>query len=116
MTTTYHLTPVAFVRTTGGRLNVLLAVDEGDLHLFDGEPALLVSHRPGAAHHELQVEGAEALDARAIDAVRGVAHELARLIEGAFDVRGEFDGQRLLGQRVPVVASAGCFALVAGRD
>ena len=114
MTSTFALIPVAFLRSVGGMFSVLLAVDEGDAQLFDGEPALLVVHRPGASAAELQVEGAEALVPDAVEVVASVASELVRLIEGAFDDDGAFDGERLLGARVVVDAPVGSFALRGG--
>ena len=111
MTSTFALIPVAFLRSVGGVFSVLLAVDEGDAQLFDGEPALLVVHRPGAPAADMQVEGAEALVPAAVEVVAGVATELVRLIDAAFTDDGAFDGERLLGARVVVDAPAGSFRL-----
>ncbi|MBC7462418.1 MAG: hypothetical protein H7287_13760 [Thermoleophilia bacterium] len=111
MTSTYFLIPVAFLRSVGGLFSILLAVDEGDAQLFDGEPALLVVHRPGAPAEALQVEGAEALIPAAVEVVASVATELVNLIEAAFTSAGEFDGERLLGARIAIDAPTGSFAL-----
>ncbi|MCW2972343.1 MAG: hypothetical protein JWN72_616 [Thermoleophilia bacterium] len=111
MTSTFSLIPVAFLRSVGGSLSVLLAVDEGDAQLFGGEPALLVVHRPGADPAALQVEGAEALVPAAVEVVASVATELAALVDGAFTSAGEFDGELLLGARITVAAPVGSFDL-----
>lgn len=92
-------------------MRVLLAVDEGDVQLFEGEPALLVAHRPFAPAELLRVEGADALVAAALDAVVSAASELAALIDAAHDRGGQFDGERLLGRRVTIAAPAGSFRL-----
>jgi hypothetical protein len=112
VSSTFHLIPVAFLRSTGGMVNVLLAVDEGDEQLFEGEPALLVAHRPGSPPHELRVETAAALAQESLDAVQRVADVLAQLIEGAYTRQGEFDPDLLLGKRVPLDAPSGTFTLV----
>jgi hypothetical protein len=97
----FELIAVAFVRSTGGRVRVLLAIDREGRQLFDGEPALLAEHRPGRAAHELTLEGADRIDVAAIEHVRLlVAAGLAQLVEDAFDQEGTFDGQRLLGRAV----------------
>jgi hypothetical protein len=97
----FELVAVAFVRSTGGRIRVLLAVDRDGEQLFDGEPALLAEHRPGSSPDELQLDGADAIDVDAVARVRAlVAVELAALVEGSFNRRGEFDGQLLLGRTV----------------
>jgi hypothetical protein len=107
---TFDLVAVAFMRSVGGRVRVLLAIDRDGEQLFEGEPALLVEHRPGTAASELVVDGADRIDPAAFELVaRLAAAELAALIEASFDETGEFDGQRLLGRPVQLRARSDCF-------
>lgn len=110
----YGLHGVAFIRQTGGRIHVLFAIDEGGADCFDGEPVLLVDHRPGAAPDQLTVEGADALSPHAVELIRAEAAALAAWIDGALDASGTFDGQRLLGEAHRFTGSAGAFEPVLG--
>jgi hypothetical protein len=105
---TFELVVVAFLRSTGGVVRVLLAVDRDGEQLFDGEPALLAEHRPGAPAAQLELEGPERVDAAAVATIADLARtELARIVEHAFDDTGQFDGERILGTAVRVVAPRG---------
>lgn len=106
----FQLVAVAFVRSVGGRVRLLLAIDRDGVPLFDGEPALLVEHRPGAAASDMSVEGAEGIDASALAVVRERASAaLAELIGSAVDASGSFDGNRLLGRDIEVVGTHSLF-------
>lgn len=96
----FQLIAVAFVRSTGGAVRVLLAIDRDGEPLHEGEPAVLIEHRPGADPSTMEAEVAGAVPAVAADAVLENATELAACIEAAFDRSGTFDGQRLLGTGV----------------
>ena len=110
MTATLQLVAVAFLRSTGGRVRVLLAVDRDGMQLFDGEPALLVEHRPGRAADELVLEAADRIRASAVDVVlAAVATDLAQLVEDAHDEFGQLDGERLLGRGATLVAPVDTF-------
>jgi hypothetical protein len=105
---TFELVAVAFLRSTGGEVRVLLAVDRDGEQLFDGEPALLASHRPGRDAGQLQLEGPERVASAVVERVAELARiELARLVEEAFDEVGTFDGERMLGRSVRICAPRG---------
>lgn len=107
MDVAFNATCVAFVRSAGGRLSVLLCVDRGAERLFDGDPALLAEHRPGASPDQLVLDGPEAVPAASIDLLHGrLAEPLARLLDDAWDETGEFQRDRVLGQSVEFVAPA----------
>lgn len=106
----FHLHPAAFLRQTGGSLHVLFAVRDADgAWFFDGEPALIVQHRPGEDPQEIDVEGADALDGGTVELVARERPALAACIEAAFDTQGSFDGELLLAQRVLVRAPRDAF-------
>lgn len=106
----HQLVPVAFVRTVGGRVRLLLAVDREGVRLFDGEPALLAEHRPGAPPQQLLLDGPERMPLPAVEQVLAVArHQLAQLVELAVDEQGRFDGQRLLGRTIEVALPPSTF-------
>ncbi|MCW2921474.1 MAG: hypothetical protein JWL76_1348 [Thermoleophilia bacterium] len=110
MTATFQLVAVAFLRSTGGRVRVLLAIDRDGEQLFDGEPALLLEHRPGAPAGTIELETADRIRASAIDVVHAaVAAELAQLVEDAHDEFGQLDGERLLGRSAEFSARADTF-------
>lgn len=110
MTATFHLVAVAFLRSTGGRVRVLLAVDRDGEQLFDGEPALLIEHRPGRAPRELVLEAADSIRPEATELVlAAVANELVQLVEQALDDFGQLDGERLLGRSTSLAAPADTF-------
>ena len=105
----YTLMAVAFVRSVGGRVRLLVSVD-GEAPLFDGEPVLLVEHRPGAAAADLVVEPSDQVAASVSHLVverAGIA--LVELVEQAFDGTGQFVGERLLGTTVELSAPADAF-------
>ena len=78
---------------------MLLAIDRDGDQLFDGEPALLLEHRPGNAVEHVRLEAADAIQPQATELVLGaIAAELARLVEDAHDEFGQLDGERLLGR------------------
>ncbi|MCW2959703.1 MAG: hypothetical protein JWM25_1812 [Thermoleophilia bacterium] len=101
----YELTAVAFIQSVGGEIGVLLAVDRDGEQLFDGEPALLMRHRPGADHGALHLEGAEVVPVELVEELRAGAADLAGLVEGAHARDGMFDGGRLVGGVVVVEIS-----------
>ena len=108
MESTFELVAVAFLRSTGGEVRVLLAVDRDGEQLVDGEPALLASHRPGRSAEHVQLEGPERVAAEIVQQVAQLARiELARLVEEAFDEVGAFDGERMLGRSVRISAPHG---------
>ena len=110
MPATFDLVAVAFLRSTGGRVRVLLAIDRDGEQLFDGEPALLLEHRPGASHSDLGLEGADRIPTSAIDIVLAeAATQLVRLVEEAHDAFGQLDGDRLLGRGARFHAPASTF-------
>lgn len=109
----YGLHGIAFVRQVGGRIHVLLAIDEDDRDCFAGEPVLLVDHRPGAPAAELVVEGADALAGIAVELVRGQASQLAAWIDAAVDRTGAFDGERLVGEAHRFDGPPGAFRPIA---
>ena len=110
METDFELVAVAFMRTTGGRVRVLLAVDRAGEQLFDGEPALLLEHRPGAPAEQVLLEGADRIDATAIaHALDATRDALVELVDAAFDELGQFDGQRLLGRSIAFRAAIDSF-------
>ncbi|MCB0880066.1 MAG: hypothetical protein KDC46_13930 [Thermoleophilia bacterium] len=107
----FQLTCVAFARSTGGRVRLLLAVDRGEEQLFDGEPVLLVDHRPGSRHEQLELTGPDAMEPAIVQQVHAAAAlQLAALVDAAFDETGSFDGQRILGTGPTVALPAGLFA------
>jgi hypothetical protein len=106
----FELVAVAFMRTTGGRVRVLLAIDRDGEQLFNGEPALLVEHRPGAALDTLEVDGPDGMSRSVTDAVAQVAGAaLAELIAGSFTRDGSFDGGLLLGRSISIRLASGAF-------
>lgn len=110
MDVAFTATCVAFVRSPGGRLRVLLCVDRGDQQLFDGEPALLAEHRPGCAPEQLLLEGPDAVAVPAVQRVRALlAQQLVELLDQACDDAGEFHRERLVGRSVEFQAPAGVF-------
>ena len=110
METTFELVAVAFLRASGGAVRVLLAIDRDGEQLFDGEPALLLEHRPGHPAAELTLECAELLDAAAVARLADAARDaLVGLVEAAFDEDGGFDGTRMLGRSVAVSAPRDSF-------
>ena len=89
---------------------MLLAVDRDGEQLFDGEPALLLEHRPGRAPRELVLEAADNIRPAVTELVlAAVAHELAQLVEDAHDDFGQLDGERLLGRSTSLDAPADTF-------
>lgn len=98
----FQLVAVAFLRTTGGRVRVLLAIDRDGEQLHDGEPALLVEHRPGQSPTELVVDRADAVPEAAVELVTRHAPALVRLVEDACDEFGQLIGERLLGSGIDV--------------
>lgn len=110
MDVAYTATCVAFVRSVGGQLRVLLCIDRGDEQLFDGDPALLVEHRPGAAASELLLEGPDAVPAASLRALRDLlADRVARLLDDACDDTGEFRRELLLGRTIQFNAPRSVF-------
>lgn len=110
MECSFELVAVAFMRTVGGRVRVLLAIDRDGEQLFEGEPALLVEHRPGQPSSELVVDGADRIRAAAFAWVaEQAAAELVELVDAAFDELGQFDGQRLLGRGIAMRGPANSF-------
>jgi hypothetical protein len=110
VTATFELVAVAFLRSTGGRVRVLLAIDRDGQQLFDGEPALLVEHRPGAPAAELALETADRIRPSAVDVVlAAITDDLARLVDEAHDELGQLDGERLLGRGASLRAPADTF-------
>lgn len=95
-----QLVAVAFLRQTGGRIGVLFAVDGPDGPQHDGEPVLLVQHRPGAGADQLEVEGADALAPGVVRAVRAQAAAVVAAVEAGLDAFGQVDGTLLLGSTV----------------
>ena len=107
---TFQLVAIAFLRSTGGRVRVLLAIDRDGEQLFEGEPALLLEHRPGRPAGELVLESADRIPDAATDAVLGhCAAELAQLVDQAHDESGQLDGERLLGRAATFVAAHATF-------
>lgn len=106
----YTLVAVAFLRSLGGMLRVLFAVDAGAVQLHDGEPVVLMEVRPGAPDSSVVVEAADALGP-AVEAV--VAERASRafveLVDAAFADDGTFDGGRLTGRTIELVAAPGTF-------
>lgn len=110
----FTLVAMAFVRSAGGAVSVLFGVDQEGVPLFDGEPVLIVQHRPGADPDLLEVDVADALPPQSGDLVAERAgRSLVELVDGAFDRQGSFDGERLLGRGVDLVASADSFGAAA---
>ena len=109
----YGLHGVAFIRQTGGRVHVLFAIDELGEDRHDGEPVLLVDHRPGDAPTSLVVEAADEIPAQGVDHVREQATQLASWIDSAFDAAGTFDGERILGEAHRFDAPPGVFNISA---
>jgi hypothetical protein len=101
----YELTAVAFIHSVGGEIGVLLAVDRDGEQLFEGEPALLIRHRPGADPGSMHVEGAEIVPEELVGQLRSGAADLAALVESAHARDGTFDGGRLVGSSVIVEIS-----------
>jgi hypothetical protein len=107
---TFELTCVAYSRSTGGTMRLLLAIERDGEPLFDGEPALLVEHRPGDDPSSLRAEGPDALDAAATELVRtAAAQDLAALVDSAFDRTGELRADLLLDRSVRVELPRGTF-------
>lgn len=110
MAASFQLVAVAFLRSTGGRVRVLLAIDRDGEQLFDGEPALLLEHRPGRPAGELVLDAADRIPGDATATVLElVATELAQLVDDAHDEFGQLDGERLLGRGTTFVAAAATF-------
>ncbi|MEO6867798.1 MAG: hypothetical protein ABI200_07230 [Gaiellales bacterium] len=106
----HQLIIVAFVRTTGGRIRVLLGVDRAGTQLFGGEPVLLVEHRPGQPSSELEIEGSDQLDASLVKHIGTMtAVAIVEAIEAAFDDSGNFVSERLLGCSLSYLASPDAF-------
>lgn len=110
MDVAFSATCVAFLRSPGGRLRVLLCIDRGDEPLFDGDPALLAEHRPGAPSEQLLLEGPDALAASTVQQARALlAPRLVELLDQAFDDAGEFRRERLIGRAIEFRAPAAAF-------
>ena len=92
--------PVAFVRQTGGRMHVLFSVESDDRLQHDGEPVLLVDHRPGGAHDDVAFEAASVLTAPVVAALEAHRADFAACFAAAFAADGSFDPDLLLAQRV----------------
>ncbi len=111
MPATFQLVVVAFLRSTGGRVRVLLAIDRDGEQLFEGEPALLAEHRPGSPPDELALEAAGRIRAGAVDVVlASVAAQIVAMIDGAHDDFGQLVGERLLGRSATFDAPSDTFA------
>ena len=89
---------------------VLYTVDRDDHALHDGDPVVLVEHRPGSPVTDLSIELSEQVPAAAAAFVHThAADQLLVMIEDAFDSAGMFDGERLLGCNVSFLAQPGTF-------
>lgn len=110
MNVVHELVAVAFLRSAGGRVRVLLAVDRDGQQLHDGEPVLLVEHRPGAAPDRIHVEPASVLPEGAVQHVLDARVELAGLVDACMTADGGFDGDLLLGRAVRIHAPSSSFA------
>lgn len=105
MSARFELVAIAFLRAAGGRMHVLLAASRDGIDLFDGEPVLLVEHRPGSDPEAMHVEGADVVPDALVAVIRTHARApLARLVDDAFDDAGELDGQRLVGRSIAFTA------------
>ncbi len=110
MDVTFQFTCVAYSRSVGGAMRVLLAIDQGDRMLFDGEPVLLAEHRPSADASALRVEGPDAMDPVVVELVRSaIAIPLAALVDGSFGRDGELRLEQLLDARVAVLLPSDTF-------
>lgn len=99
-TSTLHWIPVAFVRQTSGRLHVLFSLDRDATPLHDGDPVLLVDHRPGEDAADLTFEPADVLDDAVVAGLDANRAEFATCLAGAFTRDGSFDADQLLAQRI----------------
>lgn len=94
----FQLVVVAFVRSAGGQVRVLLAIDREGVQLHEGEPVLLASVRPHATD-PVVVEGPDEMDPERTTAVSRYAGERLRaMVESAFDEQGSLAAERLLGR------------------
>lgn len=92
--------PVAFVRQTGGRLHVLFSLEHDGAPQHEGEPLLLVDHRPGSGAADVEFEAADALAPRFTDVLDLHRTAFADCLAAAFGSDGAFDADRLIAQRV----------------
>ncbi|MCW2956109.1 MAG: hypothetical protein JWO69_978 [Thermoleophilia bacterium] len=100
------LIAVAFHHGTGGQLRVLLAVDRDGDPMYDGEPAIMATHRPGDDPSRMELEGAEAVPSEFVSELGVAVGQLAAVLEAAFERDGSFSGARLVGQVVTVEVPA----------
>ena len=112
MESTFQLIVVACVRSTGGRIRLLLAIDRGNHQLFDGEPALLVEHRPGSDPSQLIVEGPDGMAQSSLELVRrGAGGAIGELLISGFDETGAWDMTRIIGSEITLVAPRDTFSM-----
>lgn len=105
----FELVAVAFVAGAGGRIGVLFVVDRDGVPLFDGEPSVLVQHRPGAAAGAMVVEVPERCPASAQELVAGATEAIARVLDAAYDQFGELVREQLLGSTVEMEGARDAF-------
>lgn len=98
--TTLTWVPVAFVRQTTGRMHVLFSLDLGTEQQFEGEPVLLVDHRPGDDVADIAFEPADVVDAPVVAALEGYRTDFAACLDRAHRRDGSFEPDLLLEQRV----------------
>ncbi len=101
-TTILTWAPVAFVRQTSGRLHILFALDRDGRAVHEGEPVLLVDHRPGAAHDDIGFDASSEVEAHFVACLDDHRTEFAACFTAAFARDGSFDADRLLTQRVRI--------------
>lgn len=109
---TFQMTCVAFVRSTGGTVRLLLSLDRDGEPMFEGQPVLLAELRPGSAPASIRIEGPDAMPADAVAVVAdSAATQIAALVEAAHGPDGSFDGNRMIGQSCAIAARVDQFDL-----
>ena len=96
-----QLVVVAYARSTGGRVRLLLAVEQDGQRLHEGEPVLLVEHHPAQPGSSVAVEGADVLEVDVVEHVAAVAGPaIVTLVDDAFDETGAWAPERILGKSI----------------
>jgi hypothetical protein len=92
--------PVAFVRQTSGRLHVLFSLDRDGSPAYEGEPVLLVDHRPEAGIEDIEIEGSDVVAAADLAGASANLEAFATCFTRAFAADGSFVADQLLAERI----------------
>lgn len=83
-------------------MHVLFGLDQGGVPAFDGEPVLLVDHRPGDDPSDMTFEPADVIDEATALQLDLHRVQFAECMSAAFTRDGSFDPERLIAQRIHI--------------